>query len=116
MEFVISPQPFCPPETKRVITIIDIVLGLDRHPRIELLWERAVFESGAENAKELVLYRKTDRLIATNEVKVNKMGQIDPNGEFGEYDFFMSLLARGGVLRGILDAVIKQADENHRFD
>lgn len=116
MKFVISPQPFLPTETQRIITIIDIVIGLDRDPRIELLWERAVFESDAENAKELILYRKTDRLIATNKVKVNNMGQIDPNGEFGEYSFFMNLLARGGVLRGILDAVIKQADENHRFD
>jgi hypothetical protein len=113
----ITPHPYANTGNKRVIEHLDTQTGSTRVPQMVFHYERRVYESDAENAKEIVEFRRTDKLIATNEVKVNQKGEIDPEGKIGEYDFYISALFGGNFTKEqLIEMVILQADSNHRFD
>jgi hypothetical protein len=125
MTVTITPHPYANQGNKRVIEHLNTETGSDRIQEMLFHYERRVYESNAENAMEIVEFRKTDKLTATNEVKVNAQGVIlnpDEDGEYpegaiGEYDFYISALFSGNFTKEqMVEMVIQQADSNHRFD
>jgi hypothetical protein len=54
-------------------------------------------------------------LNATNETKVNQLGQPDPQGEIGEFDFFQALAKSPVVIFDLLKGKVQWADATNRL-
>ena len=113
----ISKHPEALDSTIRVVEHIETETGSERNPRMAFHYEARVYESREKEARELPRFRKTSALIATNEIRVNSKGEITEEGDFGEYDFFISAIFSGKYTKEeLIKMVILRADANKRFD
>ncbi len=121
----ISPNPLALAGNVRTVEHLNTETGSERNPIMLFHYEACTYASGKENAPEIVEFRKTDRLTATNDTKVDATGAIvspDENGSYpegviGERDFYVNMMFSGMFTQEqIIQMVILRADENKRFD
>jgi hypothetical protein len=121
----ISPNPLALAGNKRTVEHLDTQTGSERNKVMIFHYEACTFVSAEENAAEIVQFRKTDKLTATNETKVDAQGNylqpdengVYPEGAIGEWDFYVALMFSGAFTQAqIIKMVILRADENNRFN
>ena len=121
----ISPNPLALAGNVRTVEHLNTETGSDRVPQMIFHYEACTFASAEQNASEIVQFRKTDKLTATNDTKVDATGAIilpDENGNYpdgviGERDFYIFAMFSGKYTQNeLVKFVILQADANKRFD
>lgn len=125
MKVTISSNPLALSGNTRVVEHLNTETGSDRNPVMSFHYEAITYVNAQENAKEIVEFRKQDKLLATNDVKVNASGKIIlpneqgeyPEGVIGERDFYIAALFSGNYTQEqLIRFVVLQADSNKRFD
>lgn len=120
----ISPHPLYLAGT-RVVEHLNTETGSERVKEMIFHYEMRVHENDAEDSKELVIFRRTDKLTATNDTKVDAQGKIltpdaiggYPENAIGEWDFYTSAMFSGNFTKEeMIKMVILRADERKQFD
>lgn len=115
--FIITPNPKAVQGNKRVVEFLNLETGSDRIPVMKLHYEARTYESANEGANEIIEFRKTSHLTATNDTMVDENGVIDENGTIGERDFYIAAMFSGNYTEEqLIGFAILNADAAHRFD